>query len=206
VAALHGEHFKVAELLLEHGANVDVRGEWEFTLLHFASWPRRVGRVDIVRWLLNHGADVNAQSIDSWFPLFLAVGNGHVEICQLLQLHNADLSVRTIDGETLLHRAASPAHDRHHDQLNIMRLLLDQGADVNARDHGGRTPLHYSSFQAGKEGVSDNTKGTVEGARLLLKYGADIDARDNAGKTPLQFALDHNYHEMAEFLLGIGAS
>jgi len=96
-AALHGRHFKVAELLLKHGANVDVRGKWEFTLLHFTSRFglsfTDEGRVDIVQWLLNHGADVNARGIRNQVPLFLAVGNGYFEICQLLQVHNADLSV-----------------------------------------------------------------------------------------------------------------
>jgi len=205
VAALLGKHYKVAELLLEHGADVDVRGVWGLTPLIAASWTK-VGLVDIARLLLDHGADVNAQGEYNWTPLFMAVYNGFFEICQLLQVHNADLGVRTIDGGTLLHRVASPSHDRHRDQLQIMRWLLDQGADVDARDNDGCTPLHYSSFWPGGLGASfGSTRGTVEGSRLLLEHGADIQAENNEGKTPLQLALEHKHHKMAEFLSGMGA-
>ncbi|KAH9969702.1 hypothetical protein BC827DRAFT_1262912 [Russula dissimulans] len=203
VAALRGKHYKIAELLHKYGANFDVRGLWEYTPLHFATWPR-IGRVDIAEWLLDHGADVNSQAVENRVPLFLAAGNGSFEICWLLQLHNADLGARTIDGATVLHRAASPVVHKQHDQLKIMRLLLDQGVDVDARDNHGRTPLHYSSFYPG-EGISVSTRGTVEGSRLLLERGADIQAKDDEGQTPLQLALENEHHEMAEFLLGMGA-
>ncbi|KAH9969688.1 hypothetical protein BC827DRAFT_23481 [Russula dissimulans] len=205
VAALLCKHHKVAELLLEHGADVDVRGKWGFTPLIAASWTK-MGLVDIARLLLDHGADVSAQGDYNWTPLFMATHNGFFEICQLLQVHNADLGVRTIDGGTLLHRAASPGHDRHRDQLQIMRWLLDQGADVDARDNNGCTPLHYSSFWPGGLGPgSVFIRGTVEASRLLLEHGADIQAENNEGKTPLQLALEHEHHEMAEFLSGMGA-
>ena len=208
MAALRGKHYKVAELLFKRGANVNVWGKWEFTLLHFASrfdhdLPDE-GRVDLVQWLLNHGADPNAQGEGNWIPLFLATGNGYFGICQLLQVHNADISVRTIDGETPLHRAASPFYNKGN-QLKIMRLLLDQGADVDARNNAGRTPLHYSSFCPEKPEISGSTRGTVEGSRLLLEHGADIRAKDNEGKTALQLALENGHHEMAKFLLSMAA-
>jgi len=210
VATLRGKHYEVAELLFEHGANVNVRGKWEHTLLHFASrfidrWPDE-GRVGLVQWLLNHGADANAQSGEEDFvPLLLAAGNGYPGVCRLLQMHNADLGIRTIYGETILHRAASPVHGKHHDQLKIMQLLLNQGADVNSRDNGGCTPLHYSSFAPVERGMFGYTTGTVEGSRLLLEHGADIQAKDNEGKTPLQLALENDHHEMVDFLLAMGA-
>jgi len=206
-AALRGKHYKVAELLVEHGANIDVRGMWEFTLLHFVIWYDNdwpgIERVDLVQWLLSHGADVNARNEEGWVPLYVAISYRDLDLCQVLQDHNADLSCRTIDGETLLHRAAS--HLRRRDPRTFMQLLLDQGADVDARDNHGRTPLHYSSFRLENLVVSSSTRGTVEGSRLLLEHGADIHAKDDEGKTPLQLALEHEHHEMAEFLSGMGA-
>ena len=55
-AALYKKHFRLANLLHNHGANLDCRGLCKRTPLHSASTN---GSVDIVRWLLNHGADAN---------------------------------------------------------------------------------------------------------------------------------------------------
>jgi ankyrin repeat protein len=85
-----------------------------------------------------------------------------------------------------------------------MQSLLDHGADPNAPDNGGSTPLHHSSWWE-KEGYY-TTKGTVEGTRLLLKHGAIIDAKDNKGRTPLQLALEHGRHDIAKCLSEHGAT
>jgi hypothetical protein len=56
-AALYNRHFRIANLLLKHGAIVDVRGDSGWTPLHAASWPCDI---DVMRWSLDHGADANA--------------------------------------------------------------------------------------------------------------------------------------------------
>ena len=61
-----------------------------------------------------------------------------------------------------------------------MQLLLDHGADVNARANDGSTPMHYSSFRGIQRG-SYGDMGIPEGARLLLEHGANIDAENNEG-------------------------
>ncbi|KAI9509210.1 ankyrin repeat-containing domain protein [Russula earlei] len=197
VAALRDEDFKIAELLYRHDANVDVRGVHNLTPLHVACR----GYVDVVLWLLNHGADVNAQTFDGWVALFFAASHGQLEICRILQAHHADIGSRNAWGEIPLHIAASPANGQN--QLEIMQLLLDQGADANARDNDGCTPLHSSSFWE-KDGM-ESFYGTAEGSRLLLEHGADINAENNEGETPLQLAMKNGRHEMAEFLSGMGA-
>jgi len=58
-AALHGKHFQVAGLLHQHGADGNVRGLWENTPLIAASSDRRVD-INIVRWLLDHGAELHS--------------------------------------------------------------------------------------------------------------------------------------------------
>lgn len=60
--------------------------------------------------------------------------------------------------------------------------LLDNGAQLEARDKGGMTPLHRAAWTA-------NTALTA----FYLEKGADIDARDNNGKTPLDLAVEKNF-------------
>ena len=202
-AALYRNHFEVAELLHEHGADINVRGdgEREWTLLHVAS---RNGYVDtaVSRWLLDHGAFVNAQMDIGWTALHLAACNGRLEIMHLLLEHNADIHARNDRGEVALHIAV--CHFRNNSQINILQLLLDHGADVNARDNEGSTPLHHSSSRRPSGSDIFSYKGSVEGTRFLLEHGASMKAENNKGETAFQVALEEGHREMVEFLWGLG--
>jgi ankyrin repeat protein len=85
LAALSLKHFRVA-LLHQHGAAVDIRGNWEKTPLHTASM---YGLSDIVQWPLNHKADVaNDQVSDGSTPLHQAALNDQLEVVHVLLDHN----------------------------------------------------------------------------------------------------------------------
>ena len=198
VAALRGKHFRVAELLHRHGADVDVRDRRQDTLLREACM---VGDLDIVKWLLDHGADVNAQGYLCWAPLHSAANYGHLQVFRMLIERKADIHIRTNSGKSPLHVAASPRVKRDH--VDIMKILLDRGADPNARDKGNSTPLHYSSWL--RKGISTRRQGTVEGTRLLLEYGAIVDVKDNEGRTPLKLAMEHGCHAIEACLKEHGA-
>jgi len=187
VAALHRSHFRVADLLHGHCADVNVRGESEWTALHAASNYRLV---DIVRWLLDHGADVNPRTARCNTPLTLInTPSTGPEICRMLLEHQADVNIRGELGKTALHWVA-----KYGDMPEATQLLLDHGADPNTQDDEGRTPLHDSC-----------RSGAVEDLRLLLDHGADIDARDNEGMTPLQTAFKAGHQDLAKILSGRGA-
>jgi len=197
VAALHGKHFKVAELLHHHGADVNVRGGEDWRPLHIAA----TGHVDVLQWLLDHGADVNArrafpQGFPLWTPLHQAAYFAELPTVQALLKHGADVNARDNEGQVPLHIATSPQFPINH--LDILESLLEYGSDVNARDDAGCTPLHSSAWRE-KLGFT-TCQGTVEGARLLLEHGANIDAEDDEGRTPLQVAVAHGHHVMAAFL------
>ena len=202
VAALGGNHFDVAELLHRNGVDIDVRDSCcKDTPLRQVSLT---GFLDIMEWLLNHEADVNAQGRNGYTPLHSAASNGHLQVFHALIEQNADIHIQNAFGMTPLHAAAaSDGYDRDH-MIDIMQVLLDQGADPNARDNDNSTPLHHSSWW--QTGNYSRHKGTVEGTRLLLKHGAIMEAEDNEGRTPLQLAVKHGRKDIASCLKEHGAT
>jgi ankyrin repeat protein len=87
-----------------------------------------------------------------------------------------------------LHQAAQ------FDRPDRIRKLLSRGADVNAPDGKGITPLFYTA-----------NKGGIEAAELLLAAGADIDASVPGGGTPLHSALLKRHAKLALFFIERGA-
>ena len=187
-AALFKKHFRIANLLCTHGAVVDVQFADNFTLLHVASSN---DQVDIMRWLLDHGADKNARTKYLWTPLYGAVLRPWSKAAQVLLEHNADANLQDIHGRTPLHRTLVHGMDRM--LIDVVRRLLEHGADPNIRTNH-TTPLHQAS-----------SHGSLEVARLLLSYGANVDEKDENGKTPLQVVASSRHEEMTKLLIEHGA-
>jgi ankyrin repeat protein len=189
VAALHGGHISIAELLLQHGANLDVQGTEEQTPLHTAiEWPNNLA-AGAVRFLLKHGADVNARRKDLSTPLHLAAAQGYFEVVQMLLKRRIDVNHQNTDGETPCHPVPKPTFPR-----SPVRLSLEYGAEVNSR---------------GERDVS--LMQDLEVARVLLKHGTYVSAQDNRGRTPLHRVLEPKYHfdedrfGVAQLLIECGA-
>jgi len=93
-------------------------------------------------------------------------------------------------GRTPLHWAARSQN------LDIMVLLLDQGADVNAQDDNGIAALHSLVVRGNKEGVE-----------LLLRNGADVNIVDTEGTPPLAYTMNYfiYHHDIADMLMDNGA-
>ena len=85
---------------------------------------------------------------------------------------------------TFLHWAAAGG------QNEIVELLIAKGADVNATDGDGDTPLH----------LAGNNTATKEVAELLIAKGADVNAKNNVGDTPLDCAILFEHTETADLL------
>ena len=191
-AALYKRHFRVADLLYRHGAVVDVQGFAKLTPLHGASAS---GKVDTIRWLLDHGANANARDDDLWTPLYMAAFNIHPEAVQVLLESNADINFQDVNGETPLNKTLTYLRSPSDEKIaDMVRRLLEQGADPNIRRHDNTTALHRVSYH-----------GSVEVGRLLLSYGAKVDEKDESGRTPFQIASSRGKDEMTKLLIEYGA-
>ncbi|XP_076435552.1 uncharacterized protein LOC143275371 [Babylonia areolata] len=124
-------------------------------------------------------------------PLHYACKNGMVHTVELLIEHQADVT-STRKEATALHFACLCSS--HTASADITCLLLQAGADVNAVDRNGNTPLFYAVS-------NDHT----DAADLLIRHGADVKARNERGETPLGIAVKRCDADTADLLLRHGA-
>ena len=193
VAALCKKHFQVAELLLEHGGSVHVRNKRQQTVLHVALDQHDEVSLDAVLFILRHGADVNAQSDDLWTPLHLAVITEKLSFTRALLDHQADVNSRNDQGQSPLHLLARLGTSQGEDDgSDIVKLLLERGANVDEKDNNNATPLHFACY-----------KKKLNIVRVLLDHGAKVDAESNRGETPLQLALSQRGGHEAEDGIGV---
>lgn len=128
---------------------------------------------------------VTAEAGDGFFPLALAAFFGRKACVELLLGRDADVGQRAGNPMQVqaLHAAMVAA------DADIVRALLDAGADADARQQGGITPL-----MAAAGGGSD------ELVRLLVEAGADPQLRDDAGRTAADLARARGHAQVAALL------
>ena len=200
--------------------------------IHMAA---KTGNLEIVRKHLISGTNPNTKNNDNQTPLDLAMLKNHLEIVQELMKYGADVNLKYDTGETPLHLTShyglleiakllldhgalvntaddcnqeSPLHyavNACYDDDRLVLELLKHGADSNAKNIAGRTPLHKAVVDEGK----------ISLIKTLAQYGAIIDSLDKEGYTPLHLVIwmikqyqieDQEYIEVIRELLRIGAN
>ncbi|MDA8017993.1 MAG: ankyrin repeat domain-containing protein [Thermoanaerobaculia bacterium] len=168
-----------AMLLIEHGADVNIKNsDGETPLL----WAAYNGDVELVELLLSKNARLQraGHGFDRKSPLHMACEYQHPEVVRLLLAAGAKVDETCSGGRTPLILAAAGTPFIHHSH-ELLALLIESGADVNARDKGGRTALYWCALKSLRDSVE-----------LLLHRGANpnprLDGESPLGETPLDVA------------------
>lgn len=132
---------QILGLLKEHGADLNKKDRYGETILHefIRNFPSSSNdsAIQVIECLLKYGVEVNIPGNRGNTPLHVAACKGDLAVATYLISKGADIKARSNQGLTPLHLAAAG-----HPQ--ITKLLLKAGADVNALDENGRSPLAYS--------------------------------------------------------------
>jgi ankyrin repeat protein len=150
------------------------------------------GDLDAVRVFVEAGAfEGGTGAAVAGIALRRAAASGYVESVAVVRPYvrrREDLSAALIDAVNAAPLVLSPRLEFRHDPAEIVRALVAEGADVNAGDEEGKTPI----FHVRDPGL----------ARLLVELGADLNHRDAEGKTPLHRAI---FPDLQAVLLAAGA-
>ena len=143
--ALSGDHLEISRILLAFNAEVNSSDDHGCTPLHHAS---TYGTLDAVQLLLDHNADLYVCNSDGDTPLHCAAFGGQLEVARFLLKLNVDVNSRNENGSTPLHLALAGFGEGNPD---IVWLLLDHGADVQARNFSGETASDVARAQKQQE-------------------------------------------------------
>uniref|UniRef100_A0A4W6C3C4 Ankyrin-1 n=1 Tax=Lates calcarifer TaxID=8187 RepID=A0A4W6C3C4_LATCA len=219
IAALAGQEKVVAELV-NYGANVNAQSHQKgFSPLYMAA---QENHLEVVKFLLENGANQSLPTEDGFTPLAVALQQGHENVVALLinygtkgkvRLPALHIAARNDDTRTAavllqndpnpdvlskknrLTTGFTPLHiAAHYENMSVAQLLLNRGANVNFTPKNGITPLHIAS-----------RRGNVMMVRLLLDRGAQIDAKTKDELTPLHCAARNGHVRIIEILLEHGA-
>ena len=202
-AAYRG-HLDVARLLLEHGAFVNGQpfgvSRQGPSALMLAAYS---GHLEMVRFLLERGADIHARETEIWritFTAFgpvidelignsaldMAINQGHTEVVRLLLEHW--MAIYGADGQDFRGRTTL-MYAAYAGDLEMARLMLENGAPVNVQTDVGTTALMFAAAY-----------GYVEVVRFLVENGADIHIQNGYNYTALSLAEERGHQEVVDFL------
>lgn len=146
--AVKREDIQAVQYAIERGANVNVRVIGGiltgYTALMFATYR---GRVDIVKLLIEQGADIHATTKLGDSALFIAITQEHANVAKLLIEQGANVHSHNRHGENPL----MVAINTEKAMPEVIKSLLDHGAKVEARDKTGKTALDYAKVSGNAE-------------------------------------------------------
>ncbi len=154
-------HEEMVALLLANKADINVGVNAHTSLIAYACM---LARADVMEHLIQYGAPVDTRDSRSNVTPLHVTATGNALIKDSLKLMGAGKLI--------------PQHEKFMDAAEACNVLISNGADVNAKDADGTTPVMIASMD-----------GCPETLQVLINSGADINAADAAGRTPLILAV-----------------
>ncbi|GBO07023.1 Ankyrin-1 [Araneus ventricosus] len=209
---------EVVKILLEKKAKINARAVDGSTPLHLAVYS---GHGNVVKVLIENGANVNIADYKNRTAIELAVAHGKLEIVKMLsELERVSIHDKANDGFSLLHIAAQFGH------LNIMKHLIQKGADIKSENDAGSKPIHVAAREGHKDIVQflidldPTSKQLTADSKTVIHYAVlgghdvlqflidrkfDINASSRIGYLPIHIAVETNNENILKILLHHGA-
>lgn len=158
-------------LLIKHGASIDIKYDYGMSILDFAILDCPVNDVEMLELLIEHGANFKERNIYGNRALFFAVGESNEPAVKVLLEHGVNLSMEIESFNWAICQA----------NKSMVELFINNGIDINSKDRDRKTPLaiavgmldSWHCSQLGQEYKKENRGRIIEIVELLLKNGAN---------------------------------
>jgi ankyrin repeat protein len=229
IYAVRANDLESVKTLLAAGADINQTSGYGWSPLLVATQNRYY---QLGAYLLDHGADPNLTNKGEWTPLYLATDNrniesgdypvrkgdmDHLEFIKLLIAKGANVNARVKDstetrtvftnqwldenGATAFLRASQSG------DIELMKLLLEHGADPKINTVLNVSPLHVAAGIGWVEGITYewSPKATLEAVKLLIDLGLDVNLQADTGRTALHGAAHKGRADVIQVLADHGA-